>query len=82
MASSATRYFPKLVDMLEMLGTTVSVYGKYDSLYGHEDRFKAALTSVFSHIISILLKARSAFEKKGNFSSVLVCLSYVILLTP
>ncbi|KAI0875922.1 hypothetical protein GGS24DRAFT_499364 [Hypoxylon argillaceum] len=66
MASSATRYFPKLVDMLEMLGTTVSVYGKYDSLYGHEDRFKAALTSVFSHIISILLKARSAFEKKAR----------------
>ncbi|KAK8112574.1 hypothetical protein PG984_013100 [Apiospora sp. TS-2023a] len=65
-SSSMTKYFPKLVDLLQKLGSSVAVYGRYDDLFGQNAHFKAALNDVYSQILNILLRAYKTFKKKAR----------------
>ncbi|KAF7564275.1 uncharacterized protein PtrM4_152980, partial [Pyrenophora tritici-repentis] len=58
MASSASRYFQKGIDMLERLGSQVCLYARYEDLFEVDDHFATALASTYSDIIDVLRKAR------------------------
>lgn len=62
LASSATKYFSSLLDLLEQLGFTVSLYGEYLEMLQHS-RFQVALGNVFLDITGILAKGRMMFTR-------------------
>ncbi|KAK7409142.1 hypothetical protein QQX98_008692 [Neonectria punicea] len=65
-ASSLSRYFPKLLDMLERLRDVFSIYRRYEELFGQGRSFGAALASFYSHFLELLLKARRIFQRRGR----------------
>lgn len=59
------QYFPKLIDMLEKLGTTLSLYGQYEDLFPDDPRFKNALCAVYRDVLTLLEKAKHVFRRRG-----------------
>jgi hypothetical protein len=62
--SSATRYMASILNMLEDLGTTVSLYTTYEELFFNQPRFQHAMFNVYLDIIAMLSKAGKAFKKR------------------
>lgn len=67
-ACGYTKYFPKLINMLEMLGNTLSIYSEYEKLMSDDNRVRMALDSVYTDVLSILMKAQTIFQKRGGSS--------------
>jgi hypothetical protein len=68
MASSTSRYFQKLLDILERLGSQVCLYAKYEDLFGTDEKFVSALSITHLDILNVLSKARMVFERRGKLS--------------
>lgn len=60
-----TRYFPKLIGLLERLGAILSLYHQYDQLITNEPRFKLALSAVYQDVLTLLQKADQALKRRG-----------------
>lgn len=58
-------YIASILDLLEDLGSHVSLYSSYEELFFHQPRFKKALVDVYIDIGVILAKARNAFNRNG-----------------
>jgi len=68
-ASSASRYFEKLLGLLESLGSRLTLFERYEALFGHESIFVHALTATQLDILNILRNAQTVFSKRGMTDS-------------
>jgi hypothetical protein len=65
-SSAFTQYFPKVLDMIESLGATVSLYRGYEALFDKDARFKTCLSRVYAQVSTLLLKAHKVFQRRGK----------------
>lgn len=63
--SSATMYMSSILDLLEDVGSQVSLYSSYEKLFFNQASFKKALLDVYLDISAILAKARSTFSQNS-----------------
>jgi hypothetical protein len=66
MASSASRYFQKVIDMLERLGSQIGLYARYEELFERDAYFSTALVATHLDIIDVLGKARRVLGKSSK----------------
>lgn len=67
-----SQYFKKLVDMMEKLGGSISVYQEYEKLLSTERQFQETLADVYFETMVFLKKAKAVFSRKGRLPSHLV----------
>jgi hypothetical protein len=58
--------------MIERLGDSLSTYRQYEELLGNNERFKAALSEVYYHVLIFLKQAKVVFTSKGQMISCLL----------
>lgn len=69
---SFSQYFKNLADMMERLGSSVSVYQEYEKLLSTEQHFQEALADVYFETMVFLKKAKAVFSRKGYLTSPLI----------
>jgi hypothetical protein len=55
-----------MLDMIERLGVTVSIYQDYEVLFNKDNRFVNALSQVYNQVTILLHKSQKVFQKRGK----------------
>jgi hypothetical protein len=64
--------------MLERIGSTLSLYGRYDLLFDDSSRVQECLRIVYDDILSLLVQAKKLFEKSGKESKIVGYIPHLI----
>ncbi|RFU34722.1 hypothetical protein B7463_g1661, partial [Scytalidium lignicola] len=61
-ASSFTKYFQKIVTMMEQIGDILPLYERYEQMFADSASFREALANMYFDVVLFLCRARSIFK--------------------
>ncbi|KAI8931761.1 hypothetical protein NX059_011401 [Plenodomus lindquistii] len=70
LASSASRYFQKVMDVLERLGDHVGLYARYEDMFQTDSLFASELMLTHLEIMEVFKKARRVLERSGKLETI------------